>query len=58
MNNSDWMTVSALTLDFDDAWSIGGISVLSDDIDLNVVTDPRKSKNNVRVSPGHQSLEV
>lgn len=52
MNNSDWMTVSALTLDFDDAWSIGGISVLSDDIDLNVVTDPRKSKNNVPCLPG------
>lgn len=52
MDNSDWMTVSALTLDFDDAWSIGGISVLSDDVDLNVVTDPRKSKNNVPCLPG------
>ena len=49
MSDGNWITLYAIDLIFEDSWLIGGLSTLSDKIDIPFVQNPR---NKEPVLPG------
>ena len=49
MSEGNWITLYAIDLKFEEPWLIGGLSTLSDEIDIPFVQNPR---TNLPVLPG------